>query len=132
MIKQHRPAAALVAALALALSIAAGTASAATLTPVMRGLDNPRGLAFGPDGGLYVAEAGRGGDGPCLVMRGETNCYGPTGALSRLLHGQQERIATGLPSLAVAGGMGATGPHDVSLQGRRAFVTVGLGDNPAV
>jgi len=132
MIKQHRPAAALVAALALALSIAAGTASAATLTPVMRGLDNPRGLAFGPDGGLYVAEAGRGGDGPCLVMRGETNCYGPTGALSRLLHGQQERIATGLPSLAVPGGMGATGPHDVSLQGRRAFVTVGLGDNPAV
>lgn len=30
-------------------------------TVVMRGLDNPRGLAFGPEGALYVAEAGRGG-----------------------------------------------------------------------
>ena len=34
-------------------------------TVVMQGLDNPRGLAFGPEGALYVAEAGRGGDGPC-------------------------------------------------------------------
>ena len=133
MIKQHRPAAALVAALALALSIAAGAASAATLTPVMRGLDNPRGLAFGPDGGLYVAEAGRGGDGPCVEGLGEgPACYGPTGALSRLLDGQQERIATGLPSIAGPGGVAATGPHDVALQGRRAFVTVGLGGNPAL
>src|SRR5690242_6210868 len=30
-------------------------------TIVARGLLNPRGLAFGPDGSLYVAEAGAGG-----------------------------------------------------------------------
>jgi PKD domain len=30
------------------------------ITVVMSGLDNPRGLAFGPEEGLYVAEAGRG------------------------------------------------------------------------
>jgi hypothetical protein len=31
-----------------------------TIETVASGLDNPRGLAFGPDGALYVAEAGRG------------------------------------------------------------------------
>ena len=30
-------------------------------TVVMRGLNNPRGLAFGLGGALFVAEAGRGG-----------------------------------------------------------------------
>jgi hypothetical protein len=29
----------------------------------MKELDNPRGLAFGDDGALYVAEAGSGGSG---------------------------------------------------------------------
>ena len=30
-----------------------------TVTVVMSGLDSPRGLAFGPEGALYVTEAGR-------------------------------------------------------------------------
>ena len=34
------------------------------VTEVMSGLVTPRGLAFGPDGGLYVAEAGSGGADP--------------------------------------------------------------------
>src|SRR5688572_33351278 len=63
-------------------------------TVVMCGLDNPRGLAFGPEGALYVAEAGRGGAGPCIVNPppGPTLCYGPTGAVSRLWHGTHDRI----------------------------------------
>ena len=56
-----------VAALGLVLfTAAAGVPSAAaepTVTRVMSALDNPRGLAFGPQGALYVAEAGRGGFG---------------------------------------------------------------------
>src|SRR6266487_5709078 len=101
-------------------------------TVVMSGLDNPRGLAFGPEGGLYVAEAGRGGPGPpCEMIRGELQCVGVSGAVSRLWKGTQARIATGLPSYAPAGGAGATGPHDISLHGRGgAYVTIGLGANP--
>ena len=97
-------------------------------TVVMSNLENPRHLAFGPEGGLYVAESGHGGAGPCIFLRGETQCAGPSGAVSRLWHGVQRRVVTGLPSYAPASGAGATGPHGVSLQGRgNAYVTVGLG-----
>jgi hypothetical protein len=109
----------------VALAGAAG-GQAQTTSRVMSGLDNPRGLAFGPEGALYVAEAGSGGPGPCVFLRGADQCYGPTGAVSRLWRGKQERIATGLPSYGTAAS--TTGPHDISLLGRgHAYVTIGLG-----
>jgi hypothetical protein len=103
------------------------------VTRVMSGLDNPRGLAFGPEGALYVAEAGRGGAGPCTTLgNGETRCYGPSGAITRLWRGTQERIATGLPSHAQPGGFAAAGPNDIAFQGRGgAYVTIGLGGDEA-
>jgi hypothetical protein len=119
-----RPAGVLMAFAALLLVPTA--AQADTTTVVMSGLDNPRGLAFGPEGALYVAEAGRGGPGPCITLRGEPQCYGPTGAVSRLWRGDQARIATGLPSYGSAAS--TTGPHDISFLGRgAAYVTIGLG-----
>jgi hypothetical protein len=120
--------AAVVVTLAAALAGASG-AGAAKTSVVMSGLDNPRGLAFGPEGALYVAEAGRGGPGPCILLRPVPMpfCYGPTGAVSRLWRGEQERVATGLPSLRGPAG-DATGPHDISFLGRGgAYVTIGLG-----
>src|ERR671930_2140959 len=115
---------ALVATLAAALTGASG--AGATTSVVMSGLDNPRGLAFGPEGALYVAEAGRGGSGPCVVLRGAPQCYGPTGAVSRLWRGKQERVAYGMPSYGTAAS--TTGPHDISFLGRGgAYVTIGLG-----
>ena len=114
-------------ALATALS-SVGSAVTPPGTVVMSNLDNPRHLAFGPEGGLYVAEAGHGGSGPCIFIRGQTQCAGASGAVSRLWHGAQSRVVTGLPSYAPASGAGATGPHGVSLHGRgNAYVTVGLG-----
>src|SRR4029450_394706 len=105
-----------------------GAAGAPPGTVVMSGLDNPRHLAFGPEGGLYVAEAGRGGSGPCFVRRGENLCAGHSGAVSRLWKGVQERLVTGLPSYANPAGNGAIGAHAVSLHGRGgAYATVGLG-----
>ena len=103
-----------------------------TVTIVMSGLDNPRGLAFGPEGALYVAEAGRGGAGPCVTLRGTSQCYGASGAISRLRNGVQERILIGLPSQVNSVGE-ANGPHDISFQGRGgAFVAIGFGGDPAL
>jgi hypothetical protein len=124
-------AASLTAVLALTL---AAPASAAETKVVAKGLDNPRGLQFGRNGALYVAEAGRGGPGPCVgSSEAGRECYGPTGAITRIDDEEQERIVTGLPSLAGKDGRAATGPHDVaSPRPGLIYVTIGLGRNPAV
>jgi hypothetical protein len=106
--------------------------SAQTVSVVMSGLDNPRGLAFGPGGALYVAESGRGGTGPSIFLRGQDRSYGPTGALTRLWRGRQTRVVTGLPSMVSPDGE-ATGPQDVTFQGQDgAYVTIGFGGDPAL
>lgn len=100
------------------------------VTCVMTGLDNPRGLAFAPNGALFVAEAGRGG-APCPGTMG-LNCYGLTGAVSRYWKGRQDRVATGLPSISFPLGAQARGPHDISMHGLgNARVTIGLEADPA-
>jgi hypothetical protein len=106
----------------------------------MCGLDNPRRLAFGPEGALYVTEAGHGGDGPCaFASDGVRFCYGPTGSVSRLWCGEVDRFATGLPSIAINDSRflgrlatAASGPQGIALLGRGgAYVTIGLRENPA-
>jgi sugar lactone lactonase YvrE len=107
-----------------------------SVSVVAQGLDNPRGLAFGPQGELYVAEAGRGGSAPCVKdPSGDgSSCYGATGAITRIQQGKQTRIATGLPSLAGKEGGGptfATGPVAVSVDKQGSlFAVIGLGGNP--
>ena len=111
----------------------------ATLQIVAQGLNNPRSLNFGPEGGLYVAEAGSGGTGPCIInSNNQLVCYGATGSITRIALGSpssQTRIVTGLPSLAVqtgaTPGASSTGPHDVEFQGRgNGFVTIGAALDP--
>jgi sugar lactone lactonase YvrE len=127
----------------LALPGAAAGASASAVEVVAEGLDNPRGLAVHGDE-LYVAEAGRGGPGPCLSgPEGGATCLGATGAITRVDLDDDEttRVVPDLPSLAGQeddpstpgpdAGVDALGPSDVIVRGDRLLFTVGLGADPA-
>lgn len=121
---------ALIASLIVAGVLASSAFAQPVVTPVIVGLDNPRGLAFAPNGALYVTEAGRGGAGPCVVnpTNGEARCFGTSGAITRLWKGRQERVVEGLESHALPDGSSASGPTDISFQGSGgAYVTMGLG-----
>ena len=98
----------------------------------MSGLDSPRGLAFGPEGGLYVTEAGEGiASGPCVAVAAGMNCYSQTGKITRLYRGKQERVVTGLPSIFNTARRDVVGPNDIACQGRgTCFVTIGWGGDP--
>ncbi|WP_377703203.1 ScyD/ScyE family protein [Pseudoduganella sp. UC29_71] len=105
-----------------AFSAAAPPALAAPQVEVIaKGLSNPRGLAFAPNGQLFVAEAGSGGDGKCIVLAdSRTACYGETGALTRVDptgKAAPVRVISGLPSMAAPGGFGALGAQGIVFTG---------------
>jgi hypothetical protein len=127
-----RPTACLPIAVAalLAAAVPAAAAGGPRVDVVARGLDNPRHVAVGPSGEVYVAEAGKGGDPAtsksCFDSDVGPACTGATGAVTRVdrRHGQ-ERVATGLASFAAADGTSAIGPHGVSVAGRKVLFTNG-------
>jgi hypothetical protein len=94
---------------------------------IATGLDSPRHLAFGPWGDLYVAEAGRGGSGPCFTGGEGPACMGDSGAVTKIDRwGNQTRIAEHLASFAnTPGNDNAIGPHGITVVGRQVFVTNG-------
>jgi hypothetical protein len=121
--------------LGLSLAPAAAMADLGDAKTIASGLANPRGIAFAPNGALYVAEGGSGGPGPCIPSPVPSNgdrCYGETGAITRILpDGGVKRVLTGLPSLALGDGTVEGGVADVAFFGTTAFVTLGWGGNPA-
>ncbi len=101
-------------------------------TVLASGLDNPRGVTI-RGGTIYVAEAGRGGAGPCRAgAEGGTACIGTSGGVTRIVGTRGRRIVDGLPSLAMQGtGAEAIGAHEVGFVDGRMHVLVGLGADPA-
>lgn len=80
-------------------------------TVVASGLNDPRGLAFGSDGTLYIAEAGTGGTtstvGTCAQVPAPIgpDKGGTSGRISKLSSkGVLNALATGLPSFVAAQG----------------------------
>ena len=107
--------------LATALALAAPSAAGAQtqghqnkVTVIADHLNNPRGLAPAPGGGLYLAEAGRGGK-VCMGGGEEgTSCAGKTGSFDLVTKHGVKRIVTGLISVTGEGGVAAEGPVSVS------------------
>ena len=122
-------AAALVMGLLPAPAAAGSRAAAPTVSVVASGLNSPRGLAS-RRGSLLVAEAGKGGSGPCGPGALGRVCLGLTGAVTQVVDGGVVRLVD-LPSLALRDGSFAFGPHDVAF-GRHGsmFATVGLAEPP--
>lgn len=119
--RRRAPAAVAVAgALVLGMAFVVPVAAAGpTITVVVSGLDNPRGISAGSDGRIVVAEAGRGGAG--------AGGFGLSGRIVEIDHGRVRVLLAGLPSILSPEGE-VSGPVGVSSTWfGRTSVTIGGG-----
>ncbi|WNB87057.1 ScyD/ScyE family protein [Cellulomonas sp. ATA003] len=152
----------LVLPLGVGSAVAHGDDDVLDVEVLVTGLDGPRGLALDHRENVWIAQSGRGGDGPCFVGAEGPTCLGATGKISVLVedddrgrgrdrdrqgrgdshghgHGHDDGyslrdVVTGLPSLALQGTEdNPIGPTDVAFDRRgRLLATVGLGADPGV
>ncbi|HEY2800791.1 MAG TPA: ScyD/ScyE family protein [Chthoniobacterales bacterium] len=132
----------LLAALLLALGLSrtaeaagrAGTSASATVSVFATGLNNPRGLKFGPDGYLYVAEGGTGGSDSTIGCCEQAADVGPyTGSItgSRISKISPNGVVTtavdNLPSSQTSAASGSliSGAADVAFIGNTLYVLLG-------
>lgn len=127
---KYRRGSALATVALLVASASSALGQAPTVELLVDGLDSPRGISLGPDGAIYVAEAGRAGDA-CFTdipERGRV-CVGASGAVTRIMDGQAERILDGLPSISTGPDVG--GPSDIAFVDDETFyIIVNLAGQP--
>src|SRR5260370_24727056 len=98
----------------------------ANVSVVATGLNNPRGLKFGPDGNLYVAEGGIGGSNPACVVVAAVGPYtgSPTNAgVSRIVNGVPTPVGDPLPSSQTSASSGSlvSGVGDIAFIGNTLY-----------
>jgi hypothetical protein len=104
------------------------TPTGVAVSSLTSGLINPRGVTFGPDGMLYVAEAGDGGaDSPTtLGRRSEKWGMGLTARVSRVsLQGERTTMLGRLPSATT--GQDELGATDVAFLDNALYVLTAAG-----
>lgn len=141
----HRGAVAVLGAVALAAGVMApadaqsqdpmggGSVASSPGVVVAQGLDSPRHMAFGPDGSLYVANAGIGGTDPCVDTPEGKGCFGPSGSVTRIApDGTVTTFIDGLPSMVGGeeGQQDTLGPSAIAFGPKgQMYLTVGGGGN---
>jgi hypothetical protein len=133
----------LAAAVAVAAfgAVAVWAQEAGPPTVVATGLEGPRGLKFGQDGDLYIAEAGLGGTnstaGICPQVALSAYKGGLTARISKISsNGKLTTVASGFPSAVNAGGV--FGVADVAFLNGKLYALIAGGgcshgnpDNPS-
>ena len=117
-------------------ALAAAAFGQASFSVYASGLEGPRGLKFGPDGALYVAEAGHGGPTlsasfDCDQVPGPVGPYhgGPSARISKITGpGQVTTVVGGLPSAMSSLPTGDTlGGADVAFVGNTLYALIAGG-----